>query len=55
MNREIRPLVPHEPVEFQKQPVHIQDFRKFIDPFRGIYRIFLDLIKENRKMSTWKH
>jgi hypothetical protein len=49
---ENRPLVTNEPVEFEKQPVEVQDFREFTDHFRGIYRIYLKLMKEHRKMST---
>jgi hypothetical protein len=49
---ENRQLVTHEPVEFEKQPVEIQDCRKITDHFRGIYRIYPNLIKENRRMST---
>jgi hypothetical protein len=49
---ENRPLVTNELVEFEKQPVEVQDFREFTDHFRGIYRIYLKLMKENRKMST---
>ena len=45
-------LVTDEPVEFEKQPVRVQDFRKITDLFRGIYRIYSNLIKENRRMST---
>jgi hypothetical protein len=41
-----RQLVTNEPVE-----VH-QDCRKIIDHFRVMYRIYLNLIKENRRMST---
>ena len=32
-----RRLVADEPVEFKKQPVEVQEFRKFTDHFRGIY------------------
>ena len=35
-------LVADETVEFKKQPVEVQDFRIFTDPFRGIYRICLE-------------
>ena len=34
-------LVADEPVEFKKQPVEVQDFRRFTAHFRGIYRINL--------------
>ena len=45
-------LVADETVEFKKQPVEVQDFRKFTDPFRGIYRICLEWIKQNWKMPA---
>ena len=34
------------------EPVEVQDYRKITDHFRGIYRIYPNLIKENRRMST---
>jgi hypothetical protein len=39
------------------EPVEVQDCRKITDRFRGIYRIYSNLIKENRRMSTcnWLH
>ena len=49
---ENRRLVTDEPVEFEKQPVEAQDYRKIDDHFRGSYRIYPNLIKENRRMST---
>jgi hypothetical protein len=42
---ENRQLVTNEPVE-------VEDCRKITDHFRGIYRIYFNLIKENRRMST---
>ena len=48
---EHRQLVTDEPVEFEKQPVEVQDCRNITDHFRGIYRIYLNLIKANRRMS----
>ena len=50
MIRENRHLVPDEPVEFEKQPVEVQDCRKITDHFGGIYRIYAHFIKENRRM-----
>ena len=50
---ENRQLVTDEPVEFEKQPVEVQDCRKFTDHFRGIYRICPNLIKENWRLSTY--
>ena len=49
---ENRHLVTNEPVEFEKFPVDVQNCRKITDHSRGIYRIYRNLIKENRKMST---
>jgi hypothetical protein len=49
---ENRQLVRNELVEFDKEPVEIQDCMKIIDHFRGIYGIYPNLIKENRRMST---
>ena len=37
-------LVTDEPVEFDKQPVEFQDCRKITNPFRGICRIYPNLI-----------
>ena len=42
---ENRQLVTDEPVEFQKQLVEVQDCRRMIDHFRGVYRIYPDLIR----------
>ena len=44
-------LVTDEPVEFEKQPVEIQDCTKIADHFRGIYRICPNSIKESRRRS----
>ena len=35
-----------------KEPVEVQDFRQITDRFGGIYRIYPNIIKENRRMST---
>ena len=40
MSRMKRRLVADELVEFEKQPVEVQDSMKFTDRFRGIYRIY---------------
>ena len=45
-------LVTDEPVEFEKLPVEVQDRKKITDHFRGIYKIYPNSIKENRRMST---
>ena len=47
-----RRLVTDELVEFEKWPVEVGDFRRISDHFRGIYKIYLKRIKQNRKMST---
>ena len=35
------------------EPVEVQEFKKFTDPFRRIYTIYLKWIKQNRNMSLW--
>ena len=45
-------LVTNELVEFEKQPVEVEDCKKMTDYFRGIYRIHPNLIKEYRRIST---
>jgi hypothetical protein len=45
MIRENRQLVTNEPVE-------VQDCTKITDHFRELYRIYSNLVKKNRKMST---
>jgi hypothetical protein len=48
-------LITIEPVEFQRLAVEVhQDCRNITDHFRGIYRIYPNFIKENRRMSTCK-
>ena len=49
---ENRKLLTDEPVEFEKELVEDQECRKIIDQSRGIYRIYPNLVKENRRMST---
>ena len=34
------------------EPDEVQDFRRITDYFRGVYRIYPNLMKENRRMST---
>ena len=53
MTGENRQLVTNEPVEFETQPVEVEDCRKITYHFRGIYEIYPNLMKENRWMSTW--
>ena len=46
-------LIIDEPVEFEKKPaVEVQDCKKITGHFRGIFRIYPNLIKENRRMWT---
>ena len=52
MIRENRQLVTDEQVEFEKLPVDVQDCRTITDHFRGTYRIYPSLTKENRRMWT---
>jgi hypothetical protein len=49
MTVENRPLVTNEHVEFEKQLVQIQDFKKITDLFRGLCRYFLTFNKEKLK------
>ena len=46
------PIVTNELVEFEKHPVEVQDCRKITDHTRGIYKIYPNLIKDNRRLST---
>jgi hypothetical protein len=50
-NRQLS-LVTNELVEFEKFSVEVQDCMKITDHFRGIYRIYPNPIKENRRMSN---
>jgi hypothetical protein len=49
---ENRQLVTNELVEFENESVEVQDCRKITDYYRGLYRVYPKLIKENRRMST---
>ena len=49
---ENRQRVTDEPVEFEENPVEVQDCRKRTDHFQGIYRIYPNLTNENWRMST---
>ena len=49
---ENRQLVTNELVEFEKLPVEVLDCRKITNHFKGIYRIYLNLITENQRMTT---
>ena len=51
MNRENEPILTYKLVEFEKYLVQIQDFKKMIDPFWGVCRIFLNVIKKSQQMS----
>ena len=37
---ENRQLVTNEPVEFEKEPVEVDDYRKITDHFRGLYTTY---------------
>ena len=52
LNREIWPLVTDGLVKFEKWLVQVQYFSQTTKHFRGLYRIYLNLIKENWKIST---
>ena len=49
---ENRQIVTNEPVEFEKQPVEVQDCRKDTDHSKGIHSLYPKLMKENRRLST---
>jgi hypothetical protein len=51
MKGENRPLVTNEPVEFEIEPVEVQDFGKTTVHFRGICRIYLKYNKETTGRS----
>ena len=53
MIEENRQLVTDELVEFEKEPVEVEDSRKITDHFRGIYRIHSNLVQEKRRLSTY--
>ena len=36
-------LVTDEPVEFEKLPAEVQDFKKLTDQFRGNYKVYPNL------------
>ena len=42
----------HGPVEFEKYPVQVQDFRHIANHFKRIFKIYLTLIEDKRKIST---
>ena len=52
MHGEGQLLVTDAPVEFEKKPVEVEDFWKVTHHLRGIYGIYFNSIKKNRKMST---
>ena len=52
MIAENQQLVTNEPVEFEKKPVEVQDCRLCTDHFRGIYKIYPNLKKDNHRLST---
>ena len=53
MNKEIRPLVTNEPVEFENKFVEeVQDFRKITDNLRGIYGMIPQTNKDTVEVLT---
>ena len=46
---ENRQLVTNEPVEFEKTLLEVQDCRIITDHFRGIYRLYPNIIKGKPK------
>ena len=48
----LQPMIEENQQLITNDPVEVQDCRKLTDHFRGIYRIYLTLMKENRRMST---
>ena len=47
MSGENQRLVADEPVEFKRCPVEVHDFWKLTEYLKGIYGIYLKLMKEN--------
>jgi hypothetical protein len=41
LNMENQWLVTDDPIEYEKQPAEVGDFRRITDHFKGIYRIYL--------------
>ena len=48
---ENRQLVTDKPVEFEMKLIEVQDCRKITNHFRGIHRIYPNLIKENQHVT----
>ena len=46
------PMIGEDQKLVTNEPVEIEDCRKITDHFRGIFRIYSNLIKENRRMWT---
>ena len=51
MNGQKRPLGTNEPVGLEEYTVGIQYFEKISDHFKGFYKIYHKLIKENHKIT----
>jgi len=52
--------ITYKPIAFEKEPIEIQDVKKSTDLFRGIYKIYLKLVKQTKRSQhvtgwTWKH
>ena len=56
MNEEKQWLVTNEPIEFEEQPIEVQDFRKVTNDSRGKCRIYCIVIRIllNRPRSLFK-
>ena len=52
MNEENQPLVTDELVEFEKNWVEVQDFKKTSNHFIGIYKAYFNSSKKNQKNTT---
>ena len=50
---QLRPTIGENWQLVTDEPVEGQDCRKITDHFRGIYRMYPNSVKENRRMSTW--
>jgi hypothetical protein len=52
LNIKFSVVTTNELVEFDKQPVEIQDSRKITDHFIGIQGIHLEIVTKNQKITT---
>jgi hypothetical protein len=49
MNGENQQIAIDEPVEFEKQSVKVEDFKKTTDHFSGIWEIYPSLIRKTKR------